>query len=237
MMIAMLVMVLVSPTFEFANGGISRSTYAREKLPASAVETTNYYTDTAGWISVAHKLEEGLKAFYKTTGVQPYVYIMQGNASPTVKELSQRAEQLYDALFNDEGHFLLVFYDNEEVQNYTCGYTVGSEAKTVMDDEAIGILGDYLDRYYPTNRTEEEFFSDAFEKTGERIMTRTTSPLVPVAVCCVAMAAVIAVYLILKHRREQKQREEQQLQEILQTPLETFGDSEAEELAKKYEDE
>ena len=167
--------------------------------------------------------------------MQPYVYILPNGETTSVSELTERAEQLYPALFSDEGHFLLVFCDDGR-GSFHCGYTVGSQAKTVMDDEAIGILADYLDRYYADmSISEEEIFSNAFEDTGKRIMTVTRSPVVPVAVCIAVVIVAVLVFITLKKRREQREREQQRAEEILKTPLEKFGDQEVEDLAKKYE--
>ena len=87
--------------------------------------------------------------------MQPYVYILPNGESTSVSDLKSRAEALYPQLFSDEGHFLLVFCDDGR-GGYNCGYTVGSQAKTVMDDEAVSILADYLDRYYNDSSVSEE---------------------------------------------------------------------------------
>ena len=147
------------------------------------------------------------------------------------------AEELYPQLFTDEGHFLLVFCDDDR-GSYNCGYVVGSQAKTVMDDEAVAILADYLDRYYNDySISEEEIFSNTFEDTGERIMTVTKSPLPTVAVCIAVVVVAALVFVTLKKRREQREREQKRAEEILKTPLEKFGDKEVEDLAKKYENQ
>ena len=221
-----------------SGGSIARSTVEREKLPASAVQQTAYYTDADGsWIRSPSELERGLRSFYEDTGVQPYVYILPNGESTSVSELIGRAETLYPELFTDEGHFLLVFCD-DGYGSFHCGYTVGSQAKTVMDDEAVGILADYLDRYYSDRSvSEEEIFSLAFEKTGERIMTVTRSPVVPVAVCIAVVVVAVLAFITLKKRRKQREREQKRAEEILKTPLEKFGDQEVEDLAKKYEDD
>ncbi len=220
-----------------SGGSIQRSTVEREKLPAGAVTETAYFTDQdGGWFSNKAELENGLKRFYKETGVQPYVYVLPNGTTTSVQELTAQAEQLYGQLFQDEGHFLLVFCDDDH-GSYNCGYTVGSQAKTVMDSEAIAILADYLDRYYNDySISEEEIFSLTFEKTGERIMTVTRSPVVPVAVCAAVVIVAVLVFVTLKKRREQREREQKRAEEILKTPLEKFGDQEVEDLAKKYED-
>ena len=218
-------------------GDIQRSSYQREKLPASAVTETAYYTDEGGWFSNRSKLESGMKVFYRETGVQPYLYLLPNGASTSTTELTAWAEELYPQLFTDEGHFLLVFCDDDR-GSYNCGYVVGSQAKTVMDSEAVAILADYLDRYYNDySISEEEIFSNAFEDTGERIMTVTKSPLPTVFVCIAVIVVAALVFITLKKRREQRERERKRAEEILKTPLEKFGDKEVEDLAKKYENQ
>lgn len=215
---------------------IQRSTVAREPLPAAAVQETAYYTDEDGsWFSNKAALESGMKQFYKQTGVQPYLYVLPNGTTTSVSELTAYAEKLYPQLFADEGHFLLVFCDDNQ-GSYNCGYVVGTQAKTVVDDEAIAILADYLDRYYNDySISEEEIFSLTFEKTAARIMTVTKSPVVPVAVSAAVIVVAVLLFITLKKRREQRAREQKQAEEILKTPLEKFGDEDVEELAKKYE--
>ena len=193
---------------------------------------TAYYTDEGGWFSNRGKLESGMKAFYRETGVQPYLYLLPNGTTTSTTELTSYAEELYPQLFTDEGHFLLVFCDDDR-GSYNCGYVVGSQAKTVMDDEAVAILADYLDRYYNDySISEEEIFSNTFEDTGERIMTVTKSPLPTVAVCIAVVVGAALVFVTLKKRREQREREQKRAEEILKTPLEKFGDKEVEDLAK-----
>lgn len=218
------------------SSSIAKSTVAREALPSNAVTETGYYTDADGdWIHDQSELTAGLRKFYQETGVQPYVYILPNGESTSVSDLKSRAEALYPQLFSDEGHFLLVFCDDGR-GGYNCGYTVGSQAKTVMDDEAVSILADYLDRYYnDSSVSEEEIFSNAFAKTADRIMTVTQSPVVPVAVCIAAVIVIALLVFSLQKRREAKERQRQADEKMWSTPLESFGTDEAAERAKKYE--
>lgn len=218
-----------------SGGGIQSSTYEREKLPASAVTETGYYTDEGGWFSNRSELESGMRQFYQDTGVQPYLYLLANGSVSSVSQLTNMAEELYPQLFEDEGHFLLVFCDDGR-GSYNCGYTVGSQAKTVMDDEAIAILADYLDRYYNDySLSEEQVFSKTFADTGERIMTVTKSPLPVIAVCAAVIVVAAVVFVTLKKHREQREQEQKRTEEILKTPLEKFGDQDIEDLADKYE--
>ena len=217
--------------------GVSKSTVEREPLPAGAVVETDYYTDEPGWISDASELTSGMRDFYQQTGIQPYLYIatqVDGTNTPSVSQCQAYAEQLYDTLFTDEAHFLLVFCDNGN-GGYTCGYTAGSQTKTVLDDEALGIFADYLDRYYSSDMGDEEFFSTVYAKTAQRIMTVTKSPVPIIIGMVIALAIVIVLFVWWKKAKEQKNKEAKQMEDILNTPLEQFGDDEAEELAKKYQ--
>ena len=221
----------------------SASSAVREKLPADAVTKTDYYTDADGdWIHSAGRLTSGLEEFYDRTGVQPYVYILPNGTTSSVNELTAEAERLYPELFSDEGHFLLVFCDDGN-GTFNCGYTVGTAASAVMDSEALGILADELNDAYNNASTDEEVFSDAFARCADRIMTasedeqrgQTTALVVGGVVVVVAAGAAIAY--VVKRRRDQKDAERKRMEDILNTPLEKFGDQDVEDLADKYEDE
>lgn len=215
---------------------VAASTVQREPLSPDAAKQTAYFTDKDGsWITQPRILEDGMRTFYKKTGVWPYLYILPNGQTTSISELTSISKDLYNQLFDDEAHFLLVFCDNDQ-GGYNCGYTVGSDAKTIMDDEAIGILNDYLDRYYhDMDRSEEEIFSDTFANTASRIMSKTLSP-VPFLAGGVAVIAICGTVIFVVRRRNQRKAEEgKRLEEILNKPLEKFGDTELEDLARKYE--
>lgn len=238
------VILVAAGSFGGGGGSVSASTVKREALDIDLVNETGYYTDELGWIANERALTVGMRDFYKRTGVQPYLYLAErvnGSGSPTAQQLGDYAEQLYSRLFTDEAHFLVVY--QEAGGNYTVGYYVGSLAKTILDDEAIGIFRDYLDRYYTSDLSDEEFFSTVFQKTGERIMTVTRSPWPIVAGILGLVLLAAALYLWWKKRTEQKNERARQVQELLNTPLTTFGNDadgngrdDAEDLAEKYQD-
>ncbi len=215
---------------------VRSSTVERTPLAAGNVIETEYYTDASyDWIRDSAAMEAGLRRFYEETGVQPYVYILPNGTTQSSSQLSVYADELYDQLFDDEGHFLLVFCDTG-YGNWNAGYAVGSQAKTILDDEALGILRDYLDRYYNDySISEEEIFSNAFAATGERIMTVTPDPTVPIMIIVAVVIIVIIIALIIRSRMAQREREKQRMQDILNTPMEKFGDKDVEDLAAHYE--
>ena len=239
MVIFMLIIIFSFVSAAFNGSGsssVAPSTVERKPLPAGSVNETGYYTDELGWIVDSGALTKGMKAFYQETGIQPYLYItdsVDGSHDISVQALSDYSAKLYDQMFTDEAHFLVVFceYDSE----YHVGYTMGAQAKSVLDDEALGIFRDYLDRYYYEDISEEEFFSRTFADTGERIMTITKSPW-PVVLLVFGLVLLVAVlFFWWKKRKEQEALEHKRTEELLNTPIETFGDTEAEKLAKKYQ--
>ncbi len=221
----------------FSGQDITASTEARTALPAGAVNETGYFTDELGWIQNETKLESGLKRFYQKTGVQPYVYItgdVGTEGIPDMSDIEAFGNAKYDALFTDKAHLLLVFYENHG--GYMTGCITGTQAKTVIDSEASDILLDYLDRNYYSDMTEDEFFSESFRDAADDIMAVPASPVAGYIILGVA-AVLVVLFVWLRHAKKQKAIKAQQDKEILEMPLEKFGDTEAEALANKYDDD
>lgn len=224
------------------SSSITRSTIEREALPDGSVNETDYYTDQAGWIGNETAMTDGLRHFYNETGVQPHVYItdnINGSTSPTSAELEEFSHNLYNELFTDEAHLLLVFFQRSEADygNYMDYYVVGTQAKSVIDTEAGDILLDYLDRnYFDDSLSEEELFSNSFRDAADRMMEVTRSPWITVFIVLGVVALIFLLYTWWKRQQQQKNLEAKRTEEMLSKPLDTFGDSAAEKLAKKYDD-
>ncbi len=82
--------------------------------------TGEFYADNAGIVTDVDALNESFDSFYEKTGVQPYLYTLNSSAFPSQYgdinkySLEDYAYDLYLDLFNDEGHWLIVFvkYDS-----------------------------------------------------------------------------------------------------------------------------
>lgn len=224
-----------------AGGYVSESTIEREPLPPEYVIETDWFTDELDWIASASTLESGMREFYKETGVQPYLYLVDsvnGSTYPSEDEMHTFANGLYDELFEDEGHLLLVFQEHNSDGNYYAYYVAGMQAKTVIDDEAADILLDYVDHYYYSDLDEDEMFAAVFRDTAERIMHKETSPL-PIILIVLGVVAVAVIALVWWTRaKKQKNLEREQTARILNADLDTFStkDPKLEELEKKYKD-
>lgn len=179
---------------------VSSSTIEREAIEKGLVNETDYYEDKLGWIKNPKQLEEGLQYFYDKTNIQPFIYItdnINGNTNPDPEEIDAFSSNLYDELFTDEAHLLLVHFENYDQYQYEYSYHTiyGSQAKVLMDDEAETILFDYLDYHYgrdPNQVSEEQFFSEAFKDTADRMMSVTRSPWIP-AFIILGLAIILIV--------------------------------------------
>ncbi len=239
-------MLFVGLLSMFMYGGFSdtstktSSTVERTALPLGVVEDTGYFQDDSGdWIENPKKLDQAMKQFCLDTGVIPYLIILPNGQVTSQAELTQQATSYYESNFDDGSHFVLVFCDNGNGR-FTAGYYVGPQAKSVMDSEALGIFAEYLSiNYDDWDLTETEIFANTYTETAERIMTTDADRMAPAyitgAVVVGVIVVVIVVAIVLKRRREFKEREQKRQQEILNTPLEKFGDDSVQDLAKEYE--
>ena len=213
------------------------SSVKREPLPEGSVVETGYFTDELGWISDSSALTAGMEQFYRETGVQPYLYLfdnIDGNYNPSDAQVEAFAYSVYDQLFEDEAHLLVLFW--EYGNQHEAWYLPGTQARAVIDTEAGDILIDNIERYYYDRSLNEEiFFSKAFSDTAQRIMKVTTSPLTVIGISIAVVAVLVILFTWWKRAKEEKRREQERMKEILETPLESFGDLETEEIAKKYE--
>ena len=221
-------------------GYITKSTTDRDKLHLKVSDEAGYYTDECNWIRNSTILTTGLKDFYNSTGILPYVYIIdnvEGDYDPSTEKLEQFTAYQYEKLFDDEGHILLMFWDYGGAYEYILW--LGEDTLEVMDSEACDILFDYLDYYYYYADTEEVFFADAFADAGKHMMKRTRSAGEYIIGIIVVAGLGYVVYNFVKKRKEKEAERKRRAEEILNTPLEKFdanGDV-IDELEKKYEKE
>ncbi len=221
-----------------SSGQITVSTIKRTKLESGIVHETGYYTDELGWIRSSSKLTKGMRNFYKRTGVQPYLYLtdtVKGTHDPTNAQLDSYANDLYDELFDDEGHLLLLFFEYDS--KYTTWYVAGNAASTVIDGEAAEILLDYIDRYYANrNLSDEEMFSKAFDEASDRMMKITVSPWVYVGVTFLVLVILVVALIWWAIAKKKKKEEEERMQQILNMPLlETYADADLKQREGKYD--
>ena len=194
---------------------VERSTVEREPLPSSKCTPVDfwYQDDWGDWIDEAGEEEaliDGMKAFYETTGVQPYLWITgeEGGQYKSEQSLEDLAESKYKELFGiDEGHVIIIFreYPNNSSE-YICTVTPGYDAETqVLDEQAREILLDFIDYYYTdTELNEGYFFKYSFKNAGERMMRKQLSFRQMGIIAAVAVILVIGLVIVANIVKKRK---------------------------------
>src|SRR5699024_9360212 len=143
---------------------------------------------------------------------------IEGSVDPTDEEIADYANDLYDELFTDEAHLLLLYF--EPYPNwYSTYYVVGAHARQVIDNEAGDILIDYIDRYnYDRSLTDEEFFIKSFNDAADRMMEVTRSPWITVWIIIGVIVLIFLLYTWWKNKQAQKNLEAEQTKDILSKP-------------------
>lgn len=213
--------VLIIIFFVFSKWSVGRvtpPTVKREPLAAEqCAESDTWYIDNADWIIDKRKLTEGLQHFYKKTGVQPLLMIEEGE-KPVTEEIEALLRDTYDKLYDDEGHFIYLYWDtgNGYYHQY---YYAGLSAKQVMDSEATDILMDYVDRYTTTDMTDEEMFSTAFSKAGDAIMKKSVPAGLIIGITAIVMAGVVGCAFFAYKKAEADRKKAEIDRDILNSDL------------------
>lgn len=239
LIVAIIVVFVLGLSF-IAENDITQSTVNREKLDSKYItELTEWYDDSAmGWISSSQTLENGLQKFYANTGVQPYLVItdsINGNTKPTGQEVWDYANIIYDQMFVDEAHMVFVFQCEDGGVDYMMAACTGAQAKTVVDDEALEILYDYVDKYFYSDLDEDEMFAKAFKDASKRMMSKSINPFVVIFIVLGVVVLLIIVYFIIKAVHKRAKERAAETERILRTSVDTFGNQELDDLRDKYD--
>ena len=235
-----------------SSGSSSVPSNTTQRTPLSgAVSKTSWYDDQIGWIRNERDLVSGLEDFYKETGVQPYVLLVPYEAkywnesddesSLNILQANNYLENYYKQKFKDEAHFIFAYFscrnDSRSKMDGEFRYLTGYSAETIMDNEAIKIFWGYFENnYYNTSLSMEEMISKTFSQTGNRIMSKPTNAwdFAKIAVPVVGgLVAIFVVFSIVKVRAQRQKEREEFTKEILDKPLETFG-NDTSDLEEKY---
>lgn len=247
-------MAIIVGLFSSMGGGgstsnIPKNTKQREALSGVVIKT-DWYQDELGWIISDSVMIDGLEDFYKDTGIQPYIAFIpytsdlwNGDQLDTTKADTFLSD-MYEEKFKDEGHFIFAYFAcRNDVKSEMDGqfrYLSGYSADTIMDSEAISILWGYFETYYyDTSLTTEEMISETFAHTGAAIMSKPTNgwDFAKMAMIVVGViAVVVAVVVVVKTKAAREKEKEEYTKEILDKPLETFGEDTS-DLEEKYKDD
>lgn len=212
----------------------------REKLELGYGYPNNTLTDELDWIQDPARLNRNLKEFYETTGAAPYVALVY---RPEVTAQGSDAEweyanEWYSENLPNEGYVLFMYFDTGiEGEDGNGQLVVGDQAGILMDAEAQQVFWDYMDNLWYQDIDEDTMFTQAFVKTGNRIMQHRTETkdvmkyvLIVLAVCF----AVGGIVLIMVVRRKHEAERAEETERILNTPLSGQSGSSDDPLLDQY---
>ena len=212
-------------TVEYSS--VPASSYNREKLTDSSW-TNNCVVDETGWISEDGSvagLERKLREFYDKTGVQPYVYLVGYRPELfTVMNKEDFASEYYENEIGNDYTFAFFYFEEQNPDDVGyMYYEGGSAALGVMDSEAVEIFWSICDQEWYSDATTEDCIANIFNRTADRIMTKTATKydivkIVLIIVAIIVLAAVIII--IMNKRRKQEKERNEETRKILETPLE-----------------
>ena len=183
------------------------TTTGRVKLDGAKCNLLNRWYEEEGEYTDSTVRDEMI-TFYESTGVEPFLLIVDDSEKHTVDELAEIAEEYYkDELFSadtsqyDEGHFVIAFQPQGD--SYAVGYYLGSDARTVLDDAALGTFGTSLSDSF-NKYTGTEIFSTTFKASASAIMGKSKASIYII----IALVVICVLYFAYNMYRTNKQRQQ-----------------------------
>lgn len=238
--ILMTIIAVILLVFAGFARGQAKNNIPRERLPASACISTNkWIDDQVAWLSDTATVKDSMEYFYKMTGVQPYLLICRSLGSKgweiTDEEAKGALMELYDSLYDDEGHMIFAFMEYADSEYITWIYT-GRSADAVIDEEAREIFLNNADRYYTdSSLSDDQYFAKISKKSADEIMADYSGSAATAnayTFLSILILIIMAVGLMLFKLREQKIKEREQLKEYISMPI--SKSPELQDLEDKY---
>ena len=222
----------------YKNASSVQSTRDREKIESPLSYKSDCIEDELGYIEQPQKLSKDLKYFHEKTGIQPYILMKKYDSSLSTNEEKEAfSREYYDKNIKNEKSFLYTYF--EDADPNAVGYMTyvnGAEVSSIMDEEAINIFWNYIERYWTDgNLTMNDVFNKAFSKTADTIMTKSTTlkdivKYVIIGIIILGSGIIIVILVKQKHKRDKEKGEE--TEKIVNTSLDE--DDVTDELKNKY---
>ncbi len=221
-------------SYAYEDDGISRT-----KLESNlCIESPEWIDDELGWIRSKSTVEDAMQDFYSKTGVQPYLILTDNidgkGADLTNSEAQEYMVDVYNSLYEDQGHMILAFVEYAPAE-YNRYIYVGDAAESVIDSSAREFMLDLVDRYYWSDLSDDELFETVFMVSADTLMENYISNhrVRNIIIIILVIGAVLIVILVLARRvATARARKAEATKKILDTPI---GESpENEDLLKKY---
>lgn len=222
------------------NGFGSNKKLNRDKFNGAVDSSHGYYIDNSEgnepFIDGSNDstLNSGFKEFYSKTGVFPFLYVIEHTPDPSeYNGYATYQDKLYEDLFDAEGNLLILYIASEDDYYFAAGYDTGE----IIDEESLNVICDKVNSYWSSGDLAVAF-GKGLRDASKNIMAKSNARVIMIALI-IGVVVVIIVKILYKWwqaRTAQKNKEQEDLERTLNTPLETFGSTPMDDLKKKYDD-
>lgn len=231
----MVVIAIILTLTAFVIKGITNRSF--EKAELKGTESVGFIKDD-GFLKGSYRTKEALEEFYKETGIPLFLYTI-ANYPENSSTCDAYAEELYDVLFTDENHALLVYYDNVDWWSWVAGNAVASR----MTDKTFNSLVDAFYFYWEQDITNDEVFAKGLTSfirdfTGKNLLKAGkvwSAVLWVVAVGALFYGGIFYLSDTRKIKDKREALEHLEAERVLSIPLEKFADSGLADLKEKYQ--
>lgn len=231
----LIALVLFAAAF-FAGRGSKSNGF--EKVVMSGTNNAGYATDEINGSSGVKKTVKACEEFYDKTGIPLYFYITDTEITSGDAGYETYADALYEKLFLDENHVLLVYFDPADEWYWWKGMT----ANAVVTDDMVNDLFDEIERYwFDYSLSMDEVLAKGIKNYQSSLTKEGSgkSAFSTLLILAGGILTVVAVYTYISKGKEAERYAEEvktlRADLILSKPLETFGNQEVENLKDKYD--
>lgn len=220
-------------------GGGDNKKLNRDKYTGSVDASHGYYIDESlgneKFIDRNNesKLISGFKTFYNKTGVFPFLYIIENTPDPSEYQgYDTYQDMLYEQLFNSEGNLLILYIASEDSYYVAAGYNTTE----IIDEESLDVIYRKVDNKWSSGDLAVAF-GDGLADASNNIMAKSNFRVIMITII-VGVVVIIVINMLIRWKKKKKQlelEEAQKLEQILDKPLETFG-NDMSDLTSKYDD-
>ncbi|MBQ8412879.1 MAG: TPM domain-containing protein [Lachnospiraceae bacterium] len=238
MIIMIVILFAMAGNFGGSSSSTSNKKLNRDKYNGAVDSSQGYYEDTCveKFIDKSNESEliSGFKNFYSKTGVFPFLYVIENTpAKSEYKGYDTYQDMLYEKLFDAEGNFLILYIAEEDDYYFAAGYDTGE----IIDEESLDVICDKVNSYWYTGNLATAF-GDGLEDAAKNIMAKSNASTI-IKIIAIGIIVIIVISILFKWwkaKKAQENKEQENLEKILDTPLETFG-NDISELTKKYDEQ
>lgn len=190
-------------------GTFLKATTFKPLDPGLCQDYGEYYYDEAD-TQVDPQTAAAMREFYERTGVQPFLIVTNTVGMGSVQEeypgddaLEKYSNDQYDERFEDEGHLLIVYYEDAETYYYTWWVAGSAAHESIITYDVMDSFWETFDGQLYYSNDLGRAFEIAFKETADEICPEA-SPVGGFIFALICVAAVVVLAVVIKKLNKPK---------------------------------